>query len=72
LSLSVFAQVPLQLVSPAWHDSAHDPPEHTSPAAQAVPQKPQFWLSVCWSTQVPLQFVRPTWQERAHEPLEQI
>jgi len=38
--------VPLQLMSPCWQVRPHFPLEHTCPAAHAVPQVPQFALSV--------------------------
>ena len=55
-------QVPLQSVSPAWHESSHTPkPLQTSPGSQGLPQAPQLARLVSVSTQVPLQSVRPTW-----------
>ena len=40
-------QVPLQLLSPAWQETAHLPAEQTSPALQALAQAPQSLLEVC-------------------------
>ena len=47
------------------------PAAQTWPALQALPQAPQFLLSVCRLAQVPLQSVSPLWQERAHVPAAQ-
>ncbi len=35
-------QVPLQLVIPAWQETAHLPAEQTSPALQPLAQPPQL------------------------------
>ena len=43
--------MPVQLVSPAWHVSAHAPFEQTSPAGHGVPHAPQFAVSVLRLTQ---------------------
>ena len=52
-------QEPLQLVSPAWQESAHAPAEQTLPAAQILPQMPQLEGSLWVLVQVPLQIVSP-------------
>jgi hypothetical protein len=41
---------------------AHTPDEHTVPAAQALPHRPQLPLSVCSSTQAPLHNACPMGQ----------
>ena len=66
----VFVQTPPQSVSPAWHDSTHDPPEQTCPAAQALPHAPQLKRSVCVLAQTPPHSVSPAWQLTSHEPPE--
>jgi hypothetical protein len=58
-SLWVLLQTPLQLVRPAWHESWHVPLEQSWPAGHAIPQAPQFWLSLVSLTHVPEQLVRP-------------
>jgi hypothetical protein len=50
--------------------STHALSEHSSPAGQATPHEPQFWLLVCKLTHVPPQFVRPIWHDTAHVPAE--
>ena len=71
LSACSLTQVPLQFVSPLWHESAHLPAEQIWPARQLVVQTPQLLLSFCRLTQVPLQFCSPLWQLTAHLPAEQ-
>jgi hypothetical protein len=52
--VAVFTQLPAQLVCPDWHISVQTPAEHTSPAAHARPQAPQFARSLCRATSQPL------------------
>jgi hypothetical protein len=56
-SLEVEMQEPLQFEKPVAH--AHVPAAHFSPAGQAVPQAPQFELSVSSKVHTPLQFTVP-------------
>lgn len=71
VSVLRLSQTPLQFVSAAWHERPQTPAAQTCPAAHAVPQVPQLWLSVCRLSQTPLQAVRLAWQESVHAPLEQ-
>jgi hypothetical protein len=52
-------QTPLQLVSPAPHDTTHTPALHTCPRRTRVPQAPQLARSVWRSRHTPPQLVRP-------------
>ena len=73
MALSVFrlAQSPLQLERPAWHETAHFPPEQTEPAAHTVPHPPQLSTSFAVFVQVPLQVESPAWHVSPHLPPEQ-
>ena len=46
-----------QVVAGSPQLAPHTPPEHTWPAAQAVPHAPQWASLLCVSTQAPEQFV---------------
>jgi len=59
---------PLQSFKLAWHDKAHEPFEHTSPAAHDVPQAPQLSTSLFVSIQVPEQSVCPDGQSSTQTP----
>ncbi len=59
---------PPHCARPAPHSSVQRPMEHTSPAAQAVPQAPQLARSVCRSTQRPLHAACPVGQPIWHCP----
>jgi hypothetical protein len=78
--LVVSTQLLLQFVSPAAHDSAHTPFEHTCPAAHTFPQVPQLFGSLCvwmhtllqripfWHWQTPAWHVVPAAQRALHPP----
>ena len=53
-SVAVLRQLPEQFVSPVPQEVTHDPAEHTVPAAQTVPQPPQFARSLCVLISQPL------------------
>jgi hypothetical protein len=44
---------PPQLVRPAWHDTVHAPPEHTSPAGHTWPHVPQLLVSLLVAVHTP-------------------
>lgn len=72
LSELVSMQLPLQSVSPEPQPALeHAPDEHTSPAAQAVPQLPQFAGSFVTSTHAPLQVTVPAGHTH-EEPLQMV
>jgi hypothetical protein len=70
--------VPPQLMRPAWHESAHEPPLQTCPAVHDVPpdppptpqapDAPQCVRSVVGLMQLPPQLMSPGWQETAQPP----
>jgi hypothetical protein len=58
----------MQSVRPAPHETAHVPALHTCPAGHALPQAPQFALSVARSRQVPPQLVSDVPQNTSQRP----
>jgi len=59
----------VQAVNPVEQLAVHFPePLQASPAGQAVPQEPQFELSVFSLTQSPAQLTSPARQETAQTP----
>jgi hypothetical protein len=55
LSEETTTHLPLQSVSPVWHEVAHFPAEQTSPLEHLAPHPPQLALSLDVSTHVPSQ-----------------
>ena len=57
MSTARSTHIPLQLVRPISHE--HSPATHIRPAGQALPQRPQFIVSLLASTQRPPHINRP-------------